>query len=163
MKGVRSVCGRRKLTVTKNPIQQYRVLGRPMPGIVAIWEYGIHCDAEAAIRRLKKLTSMTGEEAIRQLRNARIVKANPDAYIPKDTKYVDYWIERYPSGVNMTRELLAEFVHNPANKRKKKTIAWAVEETLRPETHVIDTGWRKSGNGSASSRSIPGRITRRAK
>lgn len=148
--------GQQKRIPTKKPIK-YRVLGRPMPGIAAIWGYGSYFDAESAIRRLKKMTTTTDEESIRRLSNVKIVKANPRGYIPADAKYVNYWVESYPSGKNVTRELLAQFIHDPANGRKKKTIAWAVEEVIRQETNVVDTGWRKSGYGSVKRRPIPRR------
>ena len=55
-------------------------------------------------------------------------------HAPEDTEFSDFWIEDVGTSNNVTKKLLAQFVHDPVNIKRKKMIMWATEEIIRRGT-----------------------------
>lgn len=111
-------------------LAKYRVLGRQILGDRSVWFYGSHHSAERAIRRLRYLWSLIDEDTGFFRRGVRGADIKVYRIAPPSVEYSRFWIED-DEGVNVTRKLLTQFIHDSNNDKKKKLIEWATEEIIR--------------------------------
>lgn len=99
-------------------LTKYRVLGQMIPKVGTFWCWGTHRGVEKAVRTLKG--AHDGELA--------------DHVIPERVGGIEktpyFWIEKGFRQVEVTRDVLAQFVHGSTDE---EMVTWAMEEIMRRE------------------------------